>query len=204
MTSGKYPASPKGAEWDNNGHEKISPYDQNTLQLSCKIISESDNYEDLCKKNNEGSEKRKRKEKKEIEEEEYVRTGLSEKNVTSSRETISSKVKDKEREKEKKRERELELEREERHPKYCYNIEIEESLDRFEGTGDTGGFNSNVLSAAHAALSGRFFQSKEKQAIYPPLRYTIIIHSPITIESLLPNGAIYEILHATTKKRLWR
>ena len=144
------------------------------------------------------------KDGKEIEEEENARTGPSEKNVTTCRETISSKGKDKEREKERQRERELEIEREELLPKYCYNIEIEESYDRSEGTEGSGVFNSNVLSVAHAALSGRFFQSKEKQAIYPPLRYTIVIHSPITIESLLPSGAVYEILHATTKKHLWR
>ena len=234
-STGQHSTSPGGLEWegyDNNNQNSVSAYYQNMLQLRCNILTKAIDINDELKRKENEKEKEKEVEK-EVEigkGKEKERKMLSSNNLFPGKEILNFKEslsikekgkeratdKEREREKEKEKERDKELENDELHPKFCYNIEIEESFGISEndlrngngtgtGTGTGAGvFNSNVLSVAHAALSGRLFQPKEKQASYVPLRYTIVIHSPISIESLLPTGAVYEILHATTKRSLWR
>ena len=54
-------------------------------------------------------------------------------------------------------------------------------------------------------LTGKLFHHshKEKASSDAPLYYTLVVHSPIVIENLLPSGAYYEILNLTTAEPLW-
>ena len=90
-------------------------------------------------------------------------------------------------------------------PLYCYKLELQaHGEDQATDQRRANDGRVNVLQAAQDVLTGRLFNpQKDKARSDLPLHYTLVIHSPIVIENLLPSGAYYEIVNATTAGILW-